>query len=663
MPGAVTAASPLPEGRALPDVLLEAVALHQAGRASEAAALYRAILAAYPDEPDARHNLAILLAQSGAPWAESLPHFRAAWAVDPGHVQRTRSYLQALVRAGDLHEAARVHEESTRRGVSLPALQADGGVAPRAAPREPTDAESAWRQAQVLGAAGRFAEAEPFARQAVKLRPAWSDAHLVAGQVAMRRARLTEALAALREAVRLAPDSLQAQYDLATVTLWRGDVDGALAGYDRAVALRPTDLALRSTRHFATHYLSGEDRAARLREARDFGARAAAGVKPFTAWRCDPDAHRLRVGFVSADLGDHPVGYFLASTLEALAGSRIECIAYPVRVMHDPVASRLQRSFASWHPLTGLPDAEAARRIEEHGVHVLVDLAGHTALNRLPLFAWCAAPLQLSWLGYFATTGLEGIDALLADQASVAPGDAAYFTEALECLAGTRLCFTPPDDAPAIAPLPALARGHVTFGCFQNLAKVNARVIETWSRVLHALPGSRLVIRNGALADAGVVDELRARMTAAGIDVARVDFGQGLPRAEYFASYGGVDIMLDTFPYPGGTTTCEALWMGVPTVTLAGGTLLSRQGASMLRAAGLDDWVAADPGAYVERAVAAAADLASLAALRATLRERLPNSRLIDARRFAADFESSLLGLWARIGAPRVSASTRTPSP
>jgi predicted O-linked N-acetylglucosamine transferase (SPINDLY family) len=279
---------------------------------------------------------------------------------------------------------------------------------------------------------------------------------------------------------------------------------------------------------------------------------------------------------------------------------------------------------------------------------VLFDLAGHTAHNRLPVFAYKPAPVQATWLGYFATTGVAEIDYLLADATSVPPAHHEHFTETIWYLPDTRLCFTPPRDAPEVSPLPALRQGRVTFGSFQNLAKLNDAVFALWARVLAALPGSRLRLQNKQLADAAVREQLGRRLQQAGIAAERVALHGPAARAAYLAAHGEVDLILDTFPFPGGTTTCEALWMGVPTLTLAGDRLIGLQGASLLAAAGLNDWIAVTPDEYVDQALAFARELPALARLRGGLRARLLASPLCDAPRFARHFEAAVRAMWQR---------------
>jgi len=295
-----------------------------------------------------------------------------------------------------------------------------------------------------------------------------------------------------------------------------------------------------------------------------------------------------------------------------------------------------------------MDDEAAARRIRADEIDILIDLAGHSAENRLGVFAYRPAPLQITWLGYFASTGVDAIDYILADESCVPPGNEAQFSERVWRLPQTRLCFTPPegDAAPAVDPLPALQRGVVTFGCFQRLPKITDDVIRLWGEVLGRLPGSRLLIQSVQTGRAKAVEQTLARLARVGITADRVSIRGPVSRDAYLKAYAEVDIVLDTFPFPGGTTTCEALWMGVPTLTLCGETMISRQGETMMRAAGLPEWVAVDPGDYVRKAVQFASDLPALARLRESMRNQVAGSALFDVRLFARRFEDALAMIW-----------------
>jgi predicted O-linked N-acetylglucosamine transferase (SPINDLY family) len=285
--------------------------------------------------------------------------------------------------------------------------------------------------------------------------------------------------------------------------------------------------------------------------------------------------------------------------------------------------------------------------VRQDGIDILVDLAGHSGANRLMLFARKPAPVQASWLGYPNTTGIAAIDFRITDAIADPPSADALHSETLVRLADGFLCYQPPGDARSVAPLPAFAAGHVTFGSFNNLAKVTPEVVRRWATILGAVPGSRLMLKSHSFADAGTSDRYGGLFAASGIAAERLDLLPRILATEgHLASYHRIDIALDPFPYNGTTTSCEALWMGVPVVTLAGSRHAGRVGASLMSRLGLDALVAADEAAYVATAARLAGDLPALTALRDGLRERMRRSKLCDAAGFAREMEGAFLRMW-----------------
>lgn len=485
-------------------------------------------------------------------------------------------------------------------------------------------------------------------RQAIQIDPGRLEGYCNYGITLERRGEIVAASAQYRQALTLFPGAYPALDLLANASRLMGRQDECLDLRRRLVDTYPQDALALSNYLYELSYSTSVAPDDYRKALHRYGKLLAEAAQPFACWpwAASSVGRPLRVGLVSGDLNSHPVGYFLESTLRHYAGERLTLVAYPTTDESDVLTERIRPCFTEWHPLTELDDAAAARKIYADQIDILVDLSGHTRNNRLPLFAWRPAPVQVSWLGYFASTGVVAIDYLLTDRNSVSQPLAEAFTEILWLLPETRLCFTPPDIEVPVSPLPALRTGHVTFGCFQSLAKINDAVLAAWGRILQRLPDARLRVQSMFLSFPTMDAEFRQRMTKAGIDVARVDLYGSTPRQRYLQAHAEVDIILDTFPYPGGTTTCEALWMGVPTVTLAGQTLLSRQGAALLSSAGLDDWVAARVEDYEEIAVSRARSLEGLAALRQQLRGQVSSSPLCDGVRFAKDLEEALLGIW-----------------
>lgn len=484
-------------------------------------------------------------------------------------------------------------------------------------------------------------------RRALALKPNFAEAYLNLGNALQAQGRLDVAVESYQQALALKPDFVEAYSNLGSALQLQGRLVEAQASYRQALAIDPQFARVYSNLLFALSFSSDCTPAQYLAEARRFDEMVTARARPFSYWPAlDRSPAPLRVGMVSGDLKNHPVGYFIEGLLAHIDPARLVLFAYTTNSSEDELTARIKPFFVAWQSLSGLSDQDAARKIHDDGIHVLIDLAGHTAQNRLPLFAWRPAPLQLSWLGYWASTGMSSIDYFLADPLSILPRQRADFSEAVWYLPDTRLCFTRPTEASEPSELPALRNGYVTFGCFQNLFKINDEVLALWARVLRALPTAKLKLQNKQMNSQSELLSLRQRLEAHGIGKDRVSISGPTGRAAYFSAYNEIDIMLDTFPYSGGTTTCEALWMGVPTLTLSGDTLLARQGMSLLYCARLIDWVANDSEAYVHLALFHANNLSRLAQLRSGLRASVQGSPLLDAARFTWHFEIALYSMW-----------------
>jgi protein O-GlcNAc transferase len=454
------------------------------------------------------------------------------------------------------------------------------------------------------------------------------------------------------QALEINQDYQEAHFNLGSALQNLGQFDAAEESYRRALEINPDFGTAQSNLLFMHNYAASQEPQTLLAEARRFGKLAAKQARPFRAWRNAPEPDRcLRVGLVSGDLRNHPVGYFTEGVLASLshqASGRLELFAYPSRLCADALAERIKASCRGWRSLVGVSDEMATQYIHEDSIDILIDLSGHTAHNRLPLFARKPAPVQASWLGYFATTGVAAVDYLIADPWTLPESEEANFTEEIWRLPETRLCFTPPTENVDVTPLCALSNGYVTFASFSNISKINDDVVALWARVLAAVPRSRLLLKAKQITELSVRHNLITQFAAHGIDAERLMLEGPVSRQEYFAAYQRVDIALDPFPYPGGTTTAEALWMGVPVLTLAGDRFLSRQGVGLLMNAGLPQWVAVSPDDYVARAASHAKDLNGLAELRAGLRKQALESPIFDTRRFAHHFEVALREMWRR---------------
>lgn len=493
---------------------------------------------------------------------------------------------------------------------------------------------------RVLLQMDRAAEAMPYLQRALALQPKHLNALINMGVALQATGQRREALACYEQLLPLdARLARIALFNMGTVQQQLLDLDAARASYSKLLMLDPANLGAHACLMFTLHHQWPVPHAHITQRARQFGQALAARTPTYTQWpRSTVYPRSLRVGLLSADLFDHPVGYFLEGFLHTQAARQLQWVAYTSQRSDTALTERIRPCFKQWHDVRALSDEALARQIHQDEIDVLVDLSGFTTGHRQGVLAYRPSPVQISWLGYFGTTGMPFIDAVLADPHCVPEDEAQWFTETLLRLPHTRFCFTPPMDAPDVAPLPALRNGYLTFGCFQDLAKINDVVLAAWARLARALPTARFRVQRGRLESGSPEREsLLERMAHAGMDTDRVECVGEWPRADYLAAHALVDVLLDTFPYPGGTTTAEALWMGVPTLTLASPGMLGRQGQQIMSAAGLPDWVSFDEDTYVQQACqwAQPASLTQLAALRSTMRHRVATSPLFDQETFA----------------------------
>jgi predicted O-linked N-acetylglucosamine transferase (SPINDLY family) len=651
--------------------------LHLLGRLDAATETFRKAVSLQPDNAEAHNNLGVML-QAGGELASATDSYRRALALKPDFADAHVNLGSAFQKQHKPEDALACYRDALRCNPDFPdahlnmgvVLQSQGKLAEavdayrRVMVLDPQLPEAYANLGSVLQAQRKLDEAIPNFRKVVQLTPQSAQAHFNLGSALYHRGELDEAIDCYNQALLLNPDMADAHVNLGSALQGKCRLQDAIRHYRRAIELRPDFLLPGSNVLFAMSFDPSGSPAAYREEAISFGQRALQQARPYTDWpsmrvplpRAD-SGPKLRVGLVSGDLNNHPVSFFLENILAHLDTARIELIAYATQPYEDELTARLKPRFVAWRAIGGITDEAAARQIQEDGIHVLVDLAGHSNHNRLPLFAWKPAPVQVSWLGYLASTGVPGMDYLLADPVSVPEQNRAHFTEHIWYLPDSLNCFTPPKASGplGVALLPALRNGFVTFGCFQNLAKVDDIALAAWGRVFEALPSARLRLQMKQMSQASAREDILKRLARAGITAERVSLaGPVGDREQYLATHGEVDIVLDTFPYPGITTTCEALWMGVPTVTLAGNTLLSRQGAALLTCVGLEDWIGADEDGYVACAVRHASDLERLSQLRATLRERALASPLFDVPRFARHLGQAWFGMLEK----KASAST-----
>jgi protein O-GlcNAc transferase len=591
----------------VPDPVQAAMALLAAGKHTQAEAAARRILQRQPSLPAANQALALILAESGRP-DQALYYIGRATAAAPADANLHHTLAALRARAGDQASS----EAALRRALEL----------------DHDHLESLVSLGTLMRARNLLGQADPFLARAHELAPHRFDA----------LSNLTD---------------IRAESDPAA----------AIALIDRAMLRGLNELSVAGVACFICGYTE-TDPAAVAERHRRLGRLLARAAPPGpnrarSAPRTPEPGRPLRIGFLSPDLRNHAVVRFLHPALRHLDPARFQTVCYHTHPDSDDDTERVRRAAALFRHIPALSDDDLLRLIAADQIDILVDLAGHTDGNRRTLLARRAAPVQVNWIGYPASTGIPNLDFRIVDEITdpssdpcpgpqPLPGDFAqsFATERLVRLPRCFLCYSPSPEAPPAQPRPP---GHhpVVFGSFNKAAKISGPTVELWSALLRAVPGSRLLLKAKALGDPAVRERLAARFAAAGLEPDRLEM---LPITvsipDHLASYNRVDIALDTFPYNGTTTTCEALHMGVPVVTLAGRTHASRVGASLLTAAGLPELVAHTPERFIAAAAALAGDRAGLAALSAGLRNRLLASDLCNGPAHAAALGAAFLRMW-----------------
>ena len=668
-----------------------AIREHQAGRHDAALALIHRAIAINPNSADYHAALGVVLA-SQMQLDKSIDAYRRALQLKPDNPDVLNNLGLALKEKGDLpgaisalRKAVELHPKSAIAHNNLGAvLEALDELSPaieayrRAVALEPNHPQALANLGRALYKAGQFEPSIAALRRAVALAPNWADGFIGLGNAFREYGRLDEARQAMERALTINPLNVEACANLAVIHQERREVDLAIELCRKALALRPKlpqalnnlgrslldagliDEAITSYREseaiapspmtgsnllFALHLHPDSDPQS-LRDAHSrWNSMYAAALAPTdVSFPNDRNPDRtLRVGFVSPDFHNHPVGRFMQPLLEHHDRRQFQAICYSDSRHRDDTNRRLRAAADTWHDTGPLSDDRLGNLIRNDRIDILVDLALHTEGNRLLVFARKPAPVQATYLAYCSTSGLATMECRLTDPYLDPPES----DESIYCERSIRIrsywCYEPPAESPPVGPLPALQNSFLTFGCLNSFQKVNVPLLRIWSQILQNVPSSRLMLYSYEGRHRRRVLDLFA---ADGIDPARISFVGPQPTPKYFQQYNAIDIALDTFPYTGGTTTCDALWMGVPVVTLAGKTAVSRGGVSILSNAGLPECITHSREQYVDTLITLTRNVDRLADLRAMLRQQLKNSRLMDAPGLTGDMERAFRRMW-----------------
>jgi len=623
----------------------------------------RQILDKVPDDAAALNLLGVIECQLGNPAAGIVWIAKAAAAApdNAGYLNNLGTGLSALDRDQDAlltyQRALQLDPAHATAHNNIATLYRNAGNLDQASHHfqhalglRPDYVEAMSNYGNVLLDLGQLDKASEILEKAVALNPAYEFAINNLAIVRQRQGRYTEAEGLLRKAIELAPAFADPHTNLAEVLKETGRVADAVDCYQTAISLAPDQPGVQSNYVFALNNLASVTPQYLTRAHRDWNTNHAPRPVPERPQNTGQN-HRRRIGYVSADFRQHSVSYFLEPILANHDRQQFEIFCYSNGPMQDQVSARLRASCDHWRPIYGLSDSQAYDLIRTDQIDILVDLSGHTMGNRLALFARRPAPMQVSYLGYPATTGLDAMDYRLTDVWADPVGRTEDFhTEKLIRIDGGFLCYQPPADAPEVAPCPRLENGYITFGSCNNLAKTTPAVIDVWAAILGGVPDSRLLLKGKALADEHVRARYLEAFAVRGIDGARLDLRSWISGTSHLAVYNHMDIALDPFPYNGTTTTCETLWMGVPTIAVAGDRHSARVALSLASMIGHPEMVAADLQSYKDQAIELAACPQRLDAYRRDLRPAMRASRLCDGAHFTRALEKTFLEIGQAAG-------------
>jgi len=636
------------------------VVIAQQGRMTDAIVPMQKVIQLDPKDAESHRNLATALKELGQLKTADV-HFRKALALNPQDPLTYVSLGKLLNEQMHYSEAEKLCRKAITFKYDMAEAHDQLGVA-LLRQKKLAEAESCFKQAILLdpdmadahnnlgislNEQKKYADAEACYRHAIKLNPEHANAYNNLANNFIDQLQMQTAEGLLLQAIALKPHFPEALNTLGNVYKELGDINSAIAYYRKAVTAEPTMMLAYSNLLLTTVYHSMHSQEQALLDAKEYGHRVSKQINnKYTTWLCQlptqDSQHKIRVGFVSGDLRTHAVSFFLEGLVRHFDKNLFELIAYPTKAIEDKTTELIKSHFIKWQPIYDKNNQEAADIIHQDGVHILFDLSGHTDHNRLPVFAYKPAPIQVTWLGYSATTGLEEMDYILADPYLIPPSDEHWFVEKVWRLPDIAWCFNPLLEEIPIAELPALQHQYITFGCLNNLTKMHDQVVKVWADILHAVPNAKLYLQAIQLNDPSVMQKTFDRFAAVGISAERLILEKGGSREHYYRSFNQIDIALDPFPCPGGTTSADTLWMSVPVLTIKKQGSSTRISETIAHNVGLADWIAEDTEDYVKKAIKFASDVPALVDLRAKLKPQVMASPLFDITRYTRNFETGL---------------------
>jgi len=606
-----------------------AVQHYQSGNFQQAEQLFKKVLEQQPNNPAILYMLGIIYVQLEN-YDLAVHHIKRSIQANSGNADAYLALGIALQQTGLIDDAMHAFEKVIQRN--------------------PHSAEAYFNLGNILKQKGQLDDAIAYFYKTVEMNPDFIQAYHGLAGVLVTQWRLDEVITVCQRMLHMNPSDILAYYILGNTLMTQGKLDEAEVCFRRAIQINPTELKNQQALLMLTSYHPKFSAHAILSEhvhfAEQFAEPLRSQISPHTN---DPTLNRvLKIGYVSPDFKNHPVSCFIESILMSHNRDYFEISCYSDVSSPDEVTNRIQKHADQWQNIVGVPDEKVAELIRKDGIDILIDLAGHTGgVNRILLFARKPAPIQISWIGYLTTTGLSTIDYRITDMYADPPGTTEqFYTEKLIRLPESFLCYSPIRNSPEIAKLPALTTGHITLGSFNNFVKVTPMIIKLWSRILKTLPNSRLIMKTGGFYDRSTRAYTMNMFIQEGVKSERIDLLSPDPSPKHLESYNLIDMGLDTFPFNGGATTCEAMWMGVPVITLAGTAYHSRVGVSLLSNVGLPELIASTPEEYFAKAVDLARDPEKLQSLRNSLRDMMSRSPLTDPKKFTLHLEEAYRRMW-----------------
>ena len=588
--------------------------------------LYKKILKTDPNHFESIFLLGSLSAQTKN-FNEAKQLLEKAIQINPDYADAHNNFGNVLIELGDYQKAKDCFQKTIEIQPNFTQAHSNLGI--------------------VLKELGDYQKAISCFQKAIEIQPNFAQAHNNLGTAFKELEEYQKAMSCYQEAIKIEPNNADAHYNLGIVFKELGEYQKAIICNEKAINLKPDYVRAYSNMMLTSLLLEKVDPKDYLAKTKKFRL----SLKPINSdlllkYKFDNRPEKLKIGFVSGDFQQHPVGFFLLDTLKNLKDKNLELIAYSNSQKKDSLSVKLKSHFTNWREITNQSDKKVVNQIREDGIHILFDLSGYSAKNRLPIFINKPAPIQISWAGFLASTGIPEVDYIIGDPYVTPKDNANHFAEKILCLPNIWCCFSVPEFEVKINEPPAIKNRYITFGCFNNLSKINNEVIALWSKILKAIPKSKIFLKTKQLNDPYVKEKIMNYFKKNNINSNLLILEGSSPRNVLLDTYNKVDIALDPFPYSGGTTSFESTWMSTPVLTKKGTTFVSRTTGSINHNCGMSDWIASDENEYVKKAIKFSANFEQLSKINKSLRKTALESPLFNSLLFAKQLDTALWEMW-----------------